>query len=552
MAEEMRPMAGSLGDVAKSYDLVIAGGGVTGAGIFHRAATMGLRPLLVEAKDYGWGTSSRSSKMVHGGLRYLKQVRLGLTRASVRERRNLLSLYGGLVTPLGFLMPLYADHGPSRAEMEAGLAIYSLMAGKRQTRRYDRTALLSHFPGLRTRHLKMGLGFMDAQVDDARLVLRLIQDGVNAGGHALNYTRLAWVNRNLKGEVAGVGLSHVETGKQVEVKTPVVVNATGAFAEALHPCSLKGLHIRPIRGSHLIFPREKLPLDRVLSFFHPRDNRAVFLFPWENVTVAGTTEADHTHVAGGFCDPSISPDEARYLMEGVGFILPQARVTMADCRASMAGVRPILSRKQIPASKESREHGVWSDKGLVTVTGGKLTTFRLLAVDALKEAGPWLPQPHAHRKPDLEWALDGERGRVAPCLDLENDTPPGGLDPELRLQGRYGSGAAGWVKTHGPQALEPVGPGQTLWAELLHGAAMEGIRHLDDLLLRRVRLGLFLPNGGMDRMDEIRSRVTPHLDWDADKWEAEIQRYHSLWQTAHAPPEVNGGDENWVGRNPVE
>ncbi|MCG8567558.1 MAG: glycerol-3-phosphate dehydrogenase/oxidase [Desulfobacterales bacterium] len=521
----------------RRYDLVIAGGGATGAGVFHMAAQYGFRPLLVEARDFAWGTSSRSSKMVHGGLRYLKQGRFSLTRAAVRERQALMADYPGLVTPLQFLMPLYGDHGPSRTSMEVGLTLYSLMAQKRQHCHVPIPRLLEIFPGLREEKLKLGLGFMDAQVDDARLVLRLIQDGRAMGGHALNYVRARAVERNLRGEVQGVELQDTETGATAFVETPVIINATGPFAEKLHPCGVKGCHIRPLRGSHLIFPREKLPLDRVLSFFHPRDNRAVFLFPWENTTVVGTTDVDHQWTGDGFKDPAIGTEEAAYIMEGMDFILPGHGLSPGDCRASMAGIRPILSRKKQTASKESREHGVWEEKGLVSITGGKLTTFRLLARDALKAAAFYLPTPRRSPRQRDAWLRQENHRRRAEARSFYED-PTAGLSGELalRLSGRFGPAAPEIFQAHDPRLWSPIADTCISWAELCHGAGQEDVRHLEDLMLRRVRLGLFLPRGGMDDMDRIRETIAPHLDWDAQRWEEEIQSYEKLWESAYAPP----------------
>ena len=519
-------------DLSPNYDLVVAGGGVTGAGIFLTAAQMGYRVLLVEARDFAWGTSSRSSKMVHGGLRYLKQGKFGLTRASVRERQALLRDYPGLISPLEFLMPIYGDHGPARAGLEVGLAIYSLMAKKRQHYHVDRRELERIFRGVRRERLKLGLGFMDAQVDDARLVLRLIQEGCALGGHALNYTRARGVERNAQGQVCGVELADAETGTTAFVETPVLINATGAFAEELHACTLPGLHVRPLRGSHLVFPRAKLPLKRVLSFFHPRDNRAVFVFPWENTVFAGTTDVDHDPDTD-FSEPRISREEADYLMEGVQFILPHAGLTRKDCLSSMAGVRPILSRKHRAASSESREHGVWEEKGLVSVTGGKLTTFRLLARDTLKAAAFYLPTPQDTPRKRRK-RLKAER-REEEFMRREFASVAGDLMTR-RLWGRYGTQAPDILQAHAESLWQPLADTQGFWAELAHGAAAEGGRHLDDLLLRRVRMGLFLPRGGLEFMDRIRKVAGPGLGWGDDRWKREIKNYETLWNTAYASP----------------
>jgi len=544
----MKPIH-SIESIEKNYDLVIVGGGVTGAGVFHEALVKGFSPLLVEANDFAWGTSSRSSKMVHGGLRYLKEGKIFLTRAAVRERQRLLSVYPGLVVPLNFIMPLYHGHGPSMGAMKFGLSLYSLMAGERQHEIFSRTQVVGMVPKVCQTNLMSGVGFKDAQVDDARLVLRLIFDGCDQGGHAFNYTRATAIERNHRGNVMGVHLRDTETGEVSFVKTPVVINATGAFAEALHPSPVKGFHIRPLRGSHLVFPGKLYPLDRVISFIHPKDNRAVFLFPWEGCLFLGTTDVDHTdvnHIESMSKEPSISLEEADYLMAGLAHILPDLKVSLDDCIASIAGVRPILSKKKVAASKESREHVVWKEHGLVTVTGGKLTTFRILAADALKAAQKYLPG--ASKRKTRPKALSGPASKIA----IESRECLGSMDSQLsinqlstshlstgviqRLGGRYGSRVKQVMATGAPKDFLPVGNTQTLWAELCHGARHEQIRHLSDLLLRRVRIGLFLPNGGMDFMDEIQARLAPFLDWDKERWLREIKAYEQVWQDAYSVP----------------
>ena len=250
-------------------------------------------------------------------------------------------------------------------------------------------------------------------------------------------------------------------------------------------------------------------------------------------------------------EPWISLEEADYLMAGLAYILPDLRVSLDDCIASIAGVRPILSKKKVAASKESREHVVWKDQGLVTVTGGKLTTFRLLAADALKAAQKYLPG--ASKRKTRPNALSGPASKIA----IESMEGLGSMDSQLspnqlsanqlsakalsigaikRLRGRYGARVKQVMATGSPKDFSSVANTQTLWAELCHGARHEQIRHLSDLLLRRVRIGIFLPNGGMDFMDEIQTRLSPFLDWDDKRWIQEIKAYEQVWQDAYSVP----------------
>ena len=347
-------------ELDKTYDIVIAGGGITGAGVFYEAVKRGYSVLLAESEDFAWGTSSRSSKMVHGGLRYLKQGKFLLTKAAVKEREFLLEQYPGLVLPLHFIMPLFDHYGPSRTALKFGLSIYSFMAGKKQHLSYTKQQALDIIPGIRKENLLSAVGFQDSQVDDARLVLRLIYDACQNGGVAMNYTTVSGFERDKKDRLSVVFLKDKGSGREIEIKTSVLINATGVLAETLHPAHKQGLHIRPLRGSHLFFP-DRFNLDKVISFIHPKDSRPVFIFPWEGVLVLGTTDVDHKQDLN--TEPRMTKQEADYLMEGLYHVLPDCPLNLSDCISSMAGVRPVLARKKAAAaSKESREHVVWQDK----------------------------------------------------------------------------------------------------------------------------------------------------------------------------------------------
>jgi len=514
-----------INDLKSTYDLVVVGGGVTGAGVFHEAARLGIKTILLEAKDFAWGTSSRTSKMVHGGLRYLSQGRFFLTRAAVKEREKLLKVYPGLVNPLDFVLPIYSDLGPSRLSMNVGLSIYSLMAMDKQHENYSKKQTLEMIPHVRQKNLVSSMGFKDAQVDDARLVLRLINDGCLTGGTAMNYAKVDKILRDSKGNVSAVGVIDTIENKHLEIRTRAVINATGAWAEALHPVLTKRFYIRPQRGSHMAFPKEKFPLDRVISFFHPSDHRPVYAFPWYGCTFLGTTDVDHNEDMDA--EPFISAKEADYLIQGLNYVLPGVNISLSDCISSIAGIRPILSKNNInkDASKESREHAVWESKGLVTVAGGKLTTFHILVRDSLKAIKNYLP--------------DSSRTKQAVRIEqpLFNKILDGVPEPICqRLAGRYGQAVYTIIRENGLKDFTPIEPTEALWAEIHHAAKNEKITNLSDLLLRRVRLGLVLPSGGKNLLDEIEQRCSPFLSWDKDRWQKEKQDYLEFWSTYYAPP----------------
>jgi glycerol-3-phosphate dehydrogenase len=523
-------------DTDNSYDLIVIGGGVTGAGVFHEAVARGFKTILLEAKDFSWGTSSRSSKMVHGGLRYLKQGKFLLTRSAVRERERLLKTYPGLVNPLNFLMPIYNDYGPSKSSMKIGLSIYSYLAGQKQHQSFTQEQTLEFIPQLRKDNLVSSVGFKDAQVDDARLVLRLINDsclkgGTTAGmaaGTALNYTKVMGIKRDQKGNVAAINALDTISGHKAELKTKAVINATGAWAEFLHPSPEKGYHLRPLRGSHLIFPRSVLPLDRVISFIHPADKRPVFMFPWNGCNILGTTELDHENNLDK--EPFVTDAEASYLIQGLQFALPDCDISLKDCVSSIAGIRPILSKKRKKASRESREHVVWEDKGLVTVTGGKLTTFHLLALDALNAAKKYLPK---HLKTKIQ--------KPTPMPDMDDDFKHIPFIIRQRLYGRYGQMAQKILENNDKKRFVPIADTSSLWVEICHAAAHENVHSLSDLMLRRVRIGLFLPHGGKAYLEKIERMCKPFLSWNKDRWASEKKNYMDLWQKFYSPP---GAEDN--------
>ncbi len=515
-----------LDNIRQDWDLLVIGGGITGAGVFREAAGMGIRTLLCEAKDFAWGTSSRSSKLIHGGLRYLRQGRLSLTYDSVRQRERLLREAPGLVEPLGFLVPVYKMRGPGRLSLRTGLLLYDMMAFKNQHSFFDAGEFSSFVPGILERGLSGGFRFTDAQADDARMVLRLVREAAAEGGTALNYTCAESITRSFTGRVSGAVLRDTETGAAREVSARAVINATGAWAEALHPSPKPRLHLRPLRGSHLVFPGWMLPINQAVTLIHPADSRPLFIIPWQGALVLGTTDLDHgTEIYG---EPFISMEEAEYLMQALNEYFPSLGISLSDAVSSWSGIRPVLSRRDKPPSEESRDHIVWKKNGLVTVTGGKLTTFRSLARDAIRAAVKYLPAkpPVKTDKP----AFDPPGKKTCPA--------PSKLSPAAcrRLYGRYGGLASDMLENAADRDLDFMPGTRTLWAELPVLAAKEKPRHLSDLLLRRTRAGLLMPGGGEEHLDRIQVLCAPFLDWDEGRWRKERSDYLRIRQQAYSVP----------------
>jgi glycerol-3-phosphate dehydrogenase len=514
-----------------SWNLLVVGGGVTGAGIARRAAQAGLRTALVEQRDFAWGTSSRSSKLVHGGLRYLAHLQIGVVRDSVAGREALLRTAPGLVEELGFLMPTFRGVSPGRTVMTAGLFAYDMLARRRTHRHLSAAEMRGLVPALRTEGLTGGFRYGDAWTDDARLVLRVLADARAAGAVTLSYARVDRCLRDRAGCVAGAVLRDDGPeggGRTAEVRASVVVNATGAAADHLRADMGRPPRIRPLRGSHLFFPAERLPLAQPVGSGHPDDARPVFAYPWDGVTIVGTTDVDET--GSQALEPRISPAETAYLEAWLAYVFPALELSARHAVASMAGVRPVIGTGKADPSAESREHVVWEEDGLVTVTGGKLTTFDAIARDALHRVGSRLPR--------LGSRPGGDRG-VGPLDVLAGVPAPD--DPALdeaalrRLAGRHGREAANAVSAAGPDELALIEGARDRWLDIRWAARSEGVVHLDDLLLRRVRLGLQLPEGGAQVLGRVRAIAQPELGWDDPRWAAEEAAYRALWATAYAP-----------------
>lgn len=513
--------AGRLG-----FDLVVIGGGITGAGVAREAAGSGLRTLLVEQKDFAWGTSSRSSKMVHGGLRYLASGHLGLTRDAVRERERMMREAPGLVEPLPFLMPHFKGHFPGPRLFQALLAMYDRLAGTNTHQKYTPAETQHWVPGLTTEGLRATSRFTDAVTDDARLVQRLIAEARGDGAICLNYVTATAIERDNQGAVCGLKL-HPEGAhgsEEIQVNTRQIINATGAWADRVQKQSGTDnpLSIRPLRGSHLVIPWQRLPVTCAVSLLHPEDKRPVFAFPWAGTTVLGTTDLEHQEDLN--YEPAITPTEVDYLLHIARRLFPGSPLKARDVLSSWAGVRPVVTDGEGKApSKENREHVIREDRGLISVAGGKLTTFRQMARQALAIA---LPETGATTLRD-----DGRPVfRPAPTASKpENITAM----TWRRLGGYYGPDRQNLLQEGETEEIAGTG---TLWAELEWACRHEQVQHLDDLMLRRSRLGLVLPNGGADVLSALRARCQGLLGWDDEHWLKEQSRYLALHQKAYQLP----------------
>ncbi|MBI4357654.1 MAG: glycerol-3-phosphate dehydrogenase/oxidase [Gammaproteobacteria bacterium] len=507
------------------FDLVVIGGGITGAGVFCAACSRGYKTLLLEQADFAWGTSSRSSKLVHGGLRYLRQGKLCLTYESLHEREWLVQESRGLVTELPLLLPTYSTHSkaPSRSAIHLGLALYDLLAKGWRHRDLSAHALLQRLPELESGGLRGGFWFHDAQVDDARLTVNIIQRGNDWGGLAQNYAQVKWV-RQLPHKKWHVCVRDRVGDQTVVIESKVVVNATGVWADKVPVVwkekPLAPLPLRPLRGSHLVFPHDRLPVKEGVMLFHPQDGRPVFILPWEGATLIGTTDLDHTQDLSE--EPHITSPEVNYLFVLLDKFFPRLSLSPKDVLSVYSGVRPVISNGQKDPSAESRAEKIIHKNGYIAVSGGKLTTFRAMANKVMRRVESVLPLSHP-------------KTMVNPWFE-DKGTLPAVSDPHSaagRFFSRYRPEAADYLKFFAGHC-SPILETPFLWVELLWAAEEEAVVHLDDLLLRRTRVGLLTPQGGQGLLPQIRKLCQPVLGWDDARWEEEQKRYVEIWKRSYA------------------
>ena len=506
----------------ESFDVLVVGGGVVGAGVARDVACRGFATALVDRGDFASGTSGKTSRLVHGGLRYLRNYRFGLVRRAVRERDLLLRNAPGLVHPLPFLIPAYADHGPSRALLRFGLFLYDLLSKEKTL---PRRAWLSAEEA-REREPRIagpGLGgaglYYDAWTDDSRLVLAIVQDAAAVGAIVANYVEVEGLVRQ-GGRVAGARLRDAMRGASFEVSARFVVNATGVWLDRVRTAR-RGPTIRPTKGIHVLVPRAKIGNRSALALSAKRDGRVVFVLPWRNLALVGTTDTDFRG------DPDrVVPDseDVAYLLETVNAAFPDAHLSPADVVSAYAGLRPLLRKGGAEKSESdiSRDHAIlWDPDGLISVTGGKLTTHRIMA----EEVGGLLAL--RLRRPRSSATRNRPLGPPASPWDEFTGL---GFDEEtaLHLQGRY---APEQMRRFlgAPSARERILRSTPhTWAEVDIAMDEEMAMTIADVLVRRLGLFYESPDQGANAAAMVAERMGKVLGWDSQRMDLEIRAYEDL------------------------
>lgn len=508
---------------SEQFDLAIVGGGITGAGLFREATDRGYRCLLLERGDFASGTSSRSANLVHGGLRYLRQGKLGLVRESLAERRYLLETYPHLVEPIPFLLPVYR----AKYRYRLGMAVYRFLSrgdGLPAPRFLGPEATLERHPFVDPDGLRGSFLYHEAVTDDARLCNEVIHStAARSDSVALNYCEV------LDGEPSADGVAltcadHLE-GDTLTARSNYVVNATGVWsdevAERLHPGSEPA--VAPSKGVHLVLSREALPVDTALVFPSVRDDRSLYAIPWRHGSVVvGTTDTEYRG------DPdalSVDPSDVAYLLEAVQAFAPGLEVTGEDVISAYAGLRPLLAEERTASVDRSRDYRIWwNEPRVLHVVGGKLTTFHAMA-EALVAA--------------LEERYEGER--TGTRTGATGPTPTDDLPPavEERLRARYPERDHPIWRIAAEDAMqERVHPRFALLAgELVYLVRHQQCHHLDDLLTRRCSLTYVLADaeGHETLVERAADLMQRECGWSDEEREREVERYLAALEEARPP-----------------
>ena len=532
-----------------AYDVVVIGGGITGVGIARDAALRGMRVALFEKGDYASGTSSKSSKLIHGGLRYLEQGEIGLVFESVSERRVQTRVAPHLVRPLPFIIPIYQGAKPGLELMNVGLWIYDSLALFRAPKLHKTfrgaKAALALEPQLKPAGLRGALEYYDCATDDARLVLENALDARALGAACHTYTEVTRFERRGDGRISGVAIRDRLTGKSEIVTSRVVVLAAGAWTDEMirrFEIPMERPVLRRTKGVHVVVPRERLPLARAITLISPVDSRVMFAIPWRERTVLGTTDTDFT---GSADEVAADADDVKYLCESSNGYFPGANLTPEDVIATWAGLRPLIAAPpNVDESEISREHEVFTRKdGLVIIAGGKLTTYRRMAretvnktLELLTELGETVDAKRVTTKDrPLPGALGLERtdleGVAAIGRTLMAETKLD-VDTATHLCGVYGMRAPIIAqriredKNLG-ERLDPELP--YVWAEIEFAATHDLARTVEDVLQRRVPLLLTSRDQGLSVCERVADVLARQLGWDSvqrsqmlDEYRAEV------------------------------
>ncbi|UCD24046.1 MAG: glycerol-3-phosphate dehydrogenase/oxidase [Gemmatimonadota bacterium] len=516
-------------------DLLVIGGGITGAGIARDAAMRGLHTAVIDQGDFGSGTSSRSSRLVHGGLRYLEHGHLYLVFEACRERRVLLRIAPHLVRPRSFLFPVHEGARVPLWKLEAGMWLYDILSMFRNVKRHrvlSRKAMQKAEPRLKNRGLKGGTRYYDAQCDDARLTLATIRSAHQHGALAANYVQVERLEL-ADGTTRGAHVTDLVTGRTHSIHAHVVVNATGPWSDRIRRQDGSEPVLRPTKGVHIAVPRHRMGNQEALTITSPIDGRVMFIIPWGELSYVGTTDTDCPDLPE---ETFARGEDVVYLLRSANALFPDARLTPEDVVATWSGLRPLLAPSDpLDPSSVSREHRVLeSPSGLISTVGGKLTTYRVMAAETVDlvskrlheiDGRPMAAAPATHLEP-----LPGGESRDLEVLIEEAEREGMARDIAEHMVRAYGSETPAIVRLAKADRdlAEPISPRHpAIRAELIHAMRREMAITLGDLLIRRTHLFYELADHATGHASLVADLASAEMGWDTERTEAELAAYRN-------------------------
>lgn len=533
----------------REFDLLVIGGGITGVGIARDAACRGLRVALLEAGDIASGTSSVSSRLIHGGLRYLESYDFRLVFEALRERRHLLRQAPHLVKPLSFLFPVFRGDPTGLPKLAAGMWLYeglSLFRSPGRQRLLGRRGVLEVEPALRAEDLVGGAVYYDAQVDDARLTLAIARAADEAGAVLVTRARVIELAPGRGGSAGEALVEDVLHGRRARVMGKLIVNATGPWSDTIRRLADPSVRqrLRTTKGVHILLRRDRLGNRQAVIFRSKVDGRVMFVLPWGEFTYVGTTDTEY---ADDPADARADEADVRYLIESAAGIFPGSSLREDDVISTWAGVRPLLAPdRAVTTSATSREHEIWRDaSGLLNVAGGKLTTFRSMAAEVAERAARILEEEHGVQSGSCytEYLpLPGAPERRAGGVEAPENPAARGIAPEVlqRLGDRYGSDideVLGLIESD-ERLTERIIPSLPyLRAEAVFAVRRELALTLDDVLRRRLHLCHELPDGGLSVARYVAELIAPEpgLAWNEQDIQREVAAYAEVVRRTRPP-----------------
>ena len=546
-----------INQLEQPFDLIIIGGGITGAGAARDAAYRGLRVVLFEMQDLAYGTSSRSSKLVHGGLRYLEKLEFSLVFEAVSERRILMNIAPHLVNPLGFLFPVYKSSRRGVFTINLGMWVYdglSLFRSPKIHRNLSTKQVKKEEPSLQRKGLRGAPLYYDCSTDDARLTLETAIDAANYGATICTYSKVIGYVKDDSGKLSGVTVEDQLTGEVRVVQGSAIINATGPWSDKTRLLGQEEgpKRLRPTKGIHIVVNSNRLPVNNAVVCFHPIDGRVLFAIPWGDQTYIGTTDTDFQSDPG---EVAATKEDVQYLLEASNQYFPEAQLQEEDVISTWAGVRPLISEGEGEnESSVSREHDVRIRMdGLITIAGGKLTTYRRMAAEVVGEAISWLrltnQLPALVKKGDTDteplpgavgWPDDDDHNKIIQQVIQKSQQK---ISPETAtmLSSAYGMCALDIaeliVKDHRlKELLNPERP--EVLAQVEYAIDREFAVSIRDILIRRTQLFFRDSKQGLGCLDLIADHMEEKLGWSKEKKEREKEAYREevarsrAWQDA--------------------